>query len=1007
MSHRPPPAAGEESAHALLAQLARALGVPASLVPSTAARLHHLELPGLPALATQLLVEAWSMHETLGQGYELEVLCLSPRADLELDALLLQPLHLHTRTRHAGRVRRSGLVRAVHALQGDGAVQRWRLSVVPWTWLLQMRRGSGVFQERPLTQIVEAVLRRAAPKAAWHWAPDVSDFLRASHQGGWRSYCAYHREAEWDFLAHHLAHEGLVWRWGEDDEACAGHALHLLADTRACPEDPTSAHAPLAWQRTSAEDAPDLVQALAHETRLVPARTRLLTTDYRTKRAVAGVAEAPWHDEEAPPPLEDYEPLGPYAFDAASAAHYAQLRQQAHEARSEIWSGRSTVRTLRAGTRVRIQPASQAAPPPELLLTRVEHCALNNLPTALHEALARRLGDPLDTLRDAHGGASLGAACATAARRSGLANRFEAVPAERPWRPAPPAPRPRLSHCSATVVGPDDQERPGAEGALHTDALGRVRVRFHWPALDGADEPVSAWLRVAQPLAGPDGGTLFIPRIGQEVLVGFLEGDLDRPIVRAALYNGRGRGGTAPTPGGQPAGPQAAERSAFSRSHDHSPSGQDSVVAGGHPPAWHGAAAGEQHQRAALSGLKTQEVGGPGYNQLVFDDTDGQLRVQAGTTQHATWLHLGHLVHQADNHRGSFRGRGFELRTDAWGAVRAARGLLLSTYATEPQAPAGDATAAEALGQQARQLAELHDRAAQQHQSVTLASVRGTRAAGACALTDEQPALAAWQAVLAAQAHAHTPELRPGGAAGGAGTAGTAGAGLPATGEPVVVVAARAGLAAVAGQDVLVASDDAVHLSSGRDTTRAVGGAERLHTGQAIGVLAGAHAPGEAAAGTGLTLIAAQGDVQVQAQSGPLQIAARGLVHVQSAHAHLDWAAAKKITLRTAAGASVTLDASGITVQCPGKLTVQAATKSMVGASTYAYGMNAMPADAPFDEELVLRWPFDDKPIAHRRFEIVRGDGTPVRGHTDANGRTGLQKSDFLEQIRLRLLDEV
>src|SRR5205823_5350552 len=148
---------------------------------------------------------------------------------------------------------------------------------------------------------------------------------------------------------------------------------------------------------------------------------------------------------------------------------------------------------------------------------------------------------------------------------------------------------------------------------------------------------------------------------------------------------------------------------------------------------------------------------------------------------------------------------------------------------------------------------------------------------------------------------------------------------LPHTTDAVIGLAANAGLAMAAGQDVIVAANDTAHLGSGRDTTRAVGGAERLHTGQVIGVLAGAQAPGDAAAGTGLTLIAAEGDIHVQAQSGPLHIAARGLVHVQSAHAHLDWAAAKKITLRTAAGACVTLDAAGITVQCPGKLTVQAA----------------------------------------------------------------------------------
>ena len=81
-----------------------------------------------------------------------------------------------------------------------------------------------------------------------------------------------------------------------------------------------------------------------------------------------------------------------------------------------------------------------------------------------------------------------------------------------------------------------------------------------------------------------------------------------------------------------------------------------------------------QNNAAALSGVKSKEFGGSGFNQLVFDDTPGQGRVQLASTQFGSQLNLGHLVHQADNHRGSLRGLGLELRTDAYGALRGAQG---------------------------------------------------------------------------------------------------------------------------------------------------------------------------------------------------------------------------------------------------------------------------------------------------------------------------------------------
>jgi uncharacterized protein involved in type VI secretion and phage assembly len=168
--------------------------------------------------------------------------------------------------------------------------------------------------------------------------------------------------------------------------------------------------------------------------------------------------------------------------------------------------------------------------------------------------------------------------------------------------------------------------------------MGRVKVQFHWQANPFAPQRAnsdhSCWMRVMQRSAGAGMGQQFIPRIGQEVLVGFINNDMDQPFVLASLYNGQGEGGTPPTPGGQN---HATDTSAFADSADHRPSAQTNRInsgTGGNSPAWHGAAAGAaqdgqagQNNAAALSGIKSKELGGQGYNQLVLDEQDQSVRV--------------------------------------------------------------------------------------------------------------------------------------------------------------------------------------------------------------------------------------------------------------------------------------------------------------------------------------------------------------------------------------------
>jgi type VI secretion system secreted protein VgrG len=110
-------------------------------------------------------------------------------------------------------------------------------------------------------------------------------------------------------------------------------------------------------------------------------------------------------------------------------------------------------------------------------------------------------------------------------------NQFEVLPAATPYRPARKTPRPVVPACTAVVTGPAGQE-------LWTDKYGRVKVRFHWDRYGKQDENSSAWIRVASPWAGKHWGTSFVPRIGQEVLVEFVNGDPDQPVITGSFYNG-------------------------------------------------------------------------------------------------------------------------------------------------------------------------------------------------------------------------------------------------------------------------------------------------------------------------------------------------------------------------------------------------------------------------------------------------------------------------------------
>jgi uncharacterized protein (DUF2345 family) len=189
---------------------------------------------------------------------------------------------------------------------------------------------------------------------------------------------------------------------------------------------------------------------------------------------------------------------------------------------------------------------------------------------------------------------------------------------------------------------------------------------------------------------------------------------------------------------------------------------------------------------------------------------------------------------------------------------------------------------------------------------------------------------------------------------------------------------------------------------SGGDTQFVTGGQMRVHTGQAIGVLGGAVKPGEG--GVGLQLVAAKDAIDIQAQADELKVQARDEVNIISANSHIDWAAAKRISLSTAGGANITIEGGNITVQCPGKITINAGKKSFSGPSNMGFDPPALPRGTmKFDEKFQLVDAAGD-PVKNMRYSIKREGGGTVEGVTDEQGMITLQQGFSPEGISIEVL---
>ena len=432
-----------------------------------------------------LLVNGFDAHDELGRLFTIDLELLSPREDLAFDDLLGEQVVIELD-------QPDGSVRCFHGYvsrfaqtgrKGDYASYAMRLR--PWFWLLTRTADCRIFQELTVPDIVKSVFRE-------HGFSDFEDTLSGSYRT-WE-YCVQYRETDFNFVSRLLEQEGIYYYFRHED---GKHTLVL--------SDSYGAHAPLPGHASIPYYPPS--ENAVREPHISDWRTaRSLQPgtyvqsayDFRKPRANLETTATIGRDH-AQADFEVFDYPGEY-FERAEGDAYAQARIEEAHAGFERANGVTDVRAVFAGG----------------LFTLAEH--------------------PRDDQNKEFLVVSSHVAVSNVGYESGSADfevetRFEVLDAAIPFRPQRRTPKPAMKGPqTALTVGPSGEE-------IWTDEYGRVKVQFHWDRYGKQDENSSCWVRVAQVWAGAKWGAMYIPRIGQEVIVDFIEGDPDRPIVTGRVYN--------------------------------------------------------------------------------------------------------------------------------------------------------------------------------------------------------------------------------------------------------------------------------------------------------------------------------------------------------------------------------------------------------------------------------------------------------------------------------------
>lgn len=779
-------------------------------------------------------------HSRLGRHFGFTVDAVSTSGNLELKTLIAQPVTLWIQQSDKSYHPHNGYVHTARRLGSNGELTTYQLVFASWMHFLKFRRDQRIWQDKAADDIITDVFNRH-PQARGLFRFALLNPLPPL------SYCRQD-EDDWNFVHRLLESEGLYgfWRQAEDGKS---HTL-VITDQLAWL-DPLSPVTVPFYRGGTGSETDALVQWSGTRT-LQSTTLTTRTFDYKNPSPYnpKGTSVPTMPNQGALPyQTEVYEYTGAYTYAKQDRGdRLSRIRVEEWESRAKRFVGVGSVRRIDAGRRFVLEGHpdhdGDQTIQKEFAVIEAIWVIANNLPVNNQgSAFPHSLQCTIDEMRTRHASDTKFSVSHADGSAGFYLTEIEAQRTSVPFHSPFEHRKPETHLESAIVVGPEGEE-------IYTDELNRIKVQYIWDRLNGGDEKSSCWVRVAQSDTGSGYGGVHVPRVGEEVLIDHIGGDCDRPVVISRLYNNAVK------------------------------------------PRW--------HSNGLLSGYRSKEYSGSGYNQLVMDDSTSQNRVHLYSSSYRSQLHLGYLVDQSNNSRGAFLGSGFDLKSDAYGAIRAGQGLFVSTHWTAVNEQLNVTAAAEQLASaesvielasqssasnQAESLDEGHD-ALKRFTDATQYNVTGTAATG-------------------------------GGTGGGTGNAN-------GFSTPIMLIASPAGVGISTHDSVQVTANQQVNIVSGKNTHVAAGKSLIASVMERISLFA---------QNAGVKLFAAKGKVEIQAQGDVMALSALNDVTITSSNGKVVLSADKEIWIG-AGGSYIRITADKIENGTSGQILEKCASWDKLGASS-------------------------------------------------------------------------
>jgi len=431
-------------------------------------------------------LRALTCRETLCQISEIRLECLSDKADIDPDSVLGKMCSVRITLPDEGERFLSGYFTHFSHTGTHGRHQRYEAILHPWPWFMTRTADCRIFQNKTVPEIIKEVF-------ADHSVAEFRDALTGSYAS--REYCVQYRETDFNFLARLMEEEGIYFFFEYEKDK----NVLVLADGYAA-HSPVPGESSFPFVDNAVSDESDHITGWHFERSVQPGKTRLIDYDFKRPRVKLDAKSIHQRgNDQSEHEIFDY------------PGEFVEQSDGEHLARTRLDEFQSQYETVRAHTNARAVGCG-------MLFTLTEHMR------------SEQNGEYLvtSTYIDVR---SEGIEAGVSGGGSKYQCEITALSSKQDFRPPRITPKTFIRGIqTAVVVGP-----PGDE--IHTDKYSRIKVQFHWDRRGQKDANSSCWIRVAQPWAGQNWGFITIPRIGQEVVVEFLEGDPDRPLITGSVYN--------------------------------------------------------------------------------------------------------------------------------------------------------------------------------------------------------------------------------------------------------------------------------------------------------------------------------------------------------------------------------------------------------------------------------------------------------------------------------------